>query len=171
MSADVVSASALKRILGLPEASGLSNGRISLAAKMAANAQMLTLSAMQAELSGTEFRRRAGVHAGRQGVWPFPARWPADELNLDPILASAPPLIDANGDWSAAPFNFSPLTAFDFDLRISAARVKWRGHPLTDAAIELMNEDGRLTATLAEATAYGGLLKAEVALAPAAERL
>ena len=57
-------------------------------------------------------------------------------------------------------------SALDFDLRISAARIKWRTHPLTDAAIELIDENGRLTATLVEATAYEGLLKAEITFAP-----
>jgi AsmA protein len=167
VSAEVVSASALKRVLGLPEAWGLSNGRISLAAKMAANAQMVTLSAMQASFLGQNFEGALAFSSPSRHL-AVSGTLASDELNLDPILAGAPPLIDASGDWSAAPFNFSPLTAFDFDLRISAGRVKWRNHPIADAAIELLNEDGRLTATLAEATAYGGLLKGEVSLAPAA---
>ena len=89
----------------------------------------------------------------------------SEEVKLQTIFANAPPLFDASGDWSAAPFNFAPLTAFNFDLRVSAARVVWRGRPLTDAAFEFMNEGGRLTATLLEATAYGGQLKGAISIA------
>ena len=165
VSAEIVSASTLKRVLGLPHTSSLSNGRISLAAKIAANAQMLTLSAMQLSFLEQNFEGALAFTKSSKRL-AVSGTLAADELNLEPILASAPSLFDAKGDWSAAPFNFAALTAFDFDLRMSAAQVKWRDHPLTDAAIELLSEGGRLTATLAEATAYAGLLKAEVAFAP-----
>jgi AsmA protein len=166
VSADVVSASALKRVLGLPDASGLPNGRVSLAAKIAANPQMLTLSAMQLSFLEQSFEGALAFTRPSKRL-SISGTLAADQLSLEPILASAPSLFDAKGDWSAAPFNFAALTALDFDLRMSAAEVKWRDHPLTDAAIELLSEGGRLTATLAEATAYSGLLKAEIALAPA----
>jgi AsmA protein len=166
VSADVVSASALKRVLGLPHTSSLSNGRISLAAKIAASSQMLTLSAMQLSFLEQNFEGALAFTKPSKRL-AISGTLAADELNLEPILADGPALFDAKGDWSVAPFNFAPLTAFDFDLRMSAATVKWRDHPLTDAAIELLSERGRLTATLAEATAYSGLLKAEIALAPA----
>ncbi|WP_158814832.1 AsmA family protein [Methylocapsa sp. S129] len=165
VSANVVSASALKRILGLPDASGLSDGRISLAAKVTANSQMLTLSATRLSFLEQSFEGALAFTKSAKRL-AVSGTLAADELDLAPIMASAPAVIDAKGDWSLAPFNFAPLTAFDFDLRVSAARVKWRDHPLTDAAIELLSENGRLTATLAEATAYAGLLKAEIAFAP-----
>jgi AsmA protein len=166
VSTDVASISALKRVLGLRDASSLSDGRVSLAAQMTANSQMLTLSAMHLNVLQQKFEGALALTR--------PSNRPAvsgtlatDALDLDPILASAPSMLDAKGDWSKAPFDFSPLTALNFDLRISAARVTWRNHPLTEAAIELLGEDDRLTATLAEATAYSGLLKAEISFAPA----
>jgi AsmA protein len=166
ISADIVSASALKRMLGLPEASGLSDGRISLAAKIAANMQMLTFSAMRLSFLEQNFEGALAFTRPSKRL-AVSGTLAADELNLEPILATAPSVIDAKGDWSDTPFNFAALTAFDFDLRISAARVQWRSHPLTNAAIEFLSENGRLTATLAEATAYAGLLKGEITLAPA----
>jgi AsmA protein len=165
VSADIVSASALKRILGLPDASGLSDGRISVAGRMAANSQMLTLSAMRLSFLEQSFEGALAFTRSSNRLV-VSGTLAADELNLEPIVASGPSVIDSRGDWSAAPFNFTPLTAFDYDLRVSAARVKWRGHPLTDAAIELLSEDGRLTATLAEATAYAGSFKGEIAFTP-----
>ena len=165
VSANIVSTSALKRILGLPDASGFSDGRISLASRMTANLQMLTLSAMRLSFLEQNFEGALAFTKSSKRL-AVSGTLATDDLNLAPILANAPSVIDQNGDWSAAPFNFTALTALDFDLRISAAGVKWRGHPLTDAAIEFLSADGRLTATLAEATAYAGLLKAEIAFAP-----
>jgi AsmA protein len=127
---------------------------------------MLTLSAMQLSFLEQSFEGALAFTRPSKRL-SISGTLAADQLSLEPILASAPSLFDAKGDWSAAPFNFAALTALDFDLRMSAAEVKWRDHPLTDAAIELLSEGGRLTATLAEATAYSGLLKAEIALAPA----
>lgn len=163
-SADIGSGSALKRILGLPDASWLSNGRISLSSRMTANSQMLTLSAVRLSFLEQNFEGALAFTRPSHRL-AVSGTLAADTLDLAPVLANAPSLTDANGNWSLAPFNISPLTAFDLDLRISAARVKWRDHPLTDAAIELLSEDGRLTATLAEATAYSGLLKAEMTFA------
>jgi AsmA protein len=166
VSLDVASTSEVRRILGLPSAAMLADGRISLAAQAAANSQMLTLSDMRLNLMEQSFEGALAV--ARTSERPSVSGTLAtDELKLEPILANAPSLVDSKGEWSGAPFNLAPLTAFDFDLRVSAARIKWRGHPLVDAAIELMNGNGHLTATLVEASAYNGLLKGEISLAPA----
>lgn len=162
---EVVSALALKRILGLPSATGLADGRIALAAKMVANAQALTLSAMRLSFLNQNFEGALALTkpAKRLSVSGTLA---AGEVNLEPIMAGAPSALDANGAWNAAPFDLSALSAFDFDLRVSAAQVKWRALSLSDAAFEFLSDDGRLTATLAEATAYSGLFKAETSFAP-----
>ena len=165
VSADVVSTSALARLLGLPNAAGLSNGRISLTANAAASLQMLTLSEMRLNFLEQSFEGALAVTKAAKGLL-VSGTLASDEVTLGPILASAPSWVDASGEWSAAPFDFKPLTGLDLDLRVSAARVKWRGRLLADAAIELMSEDGRLTATLVEASAYGGLAKAQIAFAP-----
>jgi AsmA protein len=165
-SLDIASISEVRRILGLPSAAIFADGKISLAAQATANSQMLTLSDMRLNLLGQNFEGALAI--ARASERPSVSGTLAtDELKLEPILANAPSLIDSKGDWSAAPFDFAPLTAVDFDLRVSAAQIKWRGHPLADAAIELMNDNGRLTATLVEASAYNGLFKAEISFAPA----
>jgi AsmA protein len=165
VAAEVASASELRRIFGLPDTTMLVDGKISLAAQTTANAQMLTLSELRLTLMDQNFEGALAItpNSDRPSVSGTLA---TDELKLDPILANAPALIDSHGDWSAAPFDFAPLRAFDFDLRVSAARIRWRAHPLTDAAIELMNGNGHLTATLVEASAYNGLMKAQISFAP-----
>ena len=166
VSVEIASASALKRILGLSDAARLSDGRIALAAKMTVNPEMATLSAMRLSLLEQSFEGALAFTNSSKRL-AISGTLATDQLNLAPILASAPSMTDPSGGWSATPFNFTPLAGFDIDLRISAARLKWRGHPMTDAAIELLSKSGRLTATLAEATAYLGLLKAEMTVAPA----
>jgi AsmA protein len=166
VSADLASVAEIKRILGLPNPSALSDARIALTAKATAGWRMLTLSELRLGLLEQDFEGALAVTraAGRLLISGTLA---ANELKLQPLLASAPPVVDATGDWNGAPFDLRPLAAFDLDLRVSASRVVWRGHPLTDAAIELINKDERLTATLVEASAYGGVLKAELSFAPA----
>jgi AsmA protein len=165
VSGDVASTSALRRALGLSEASALPDGHVALTAKMNASPQMVTLSAMRLGLLDQNFEGALAFTSDSKRLI-VSGTLATDQLDVGPMAARAPSLIGPKGDWSAAPLDLAPL-AFDFDLRISAARIKWRGHPLTDAAIELLSEGGRLTATLAEATAYSGLVKAEIALAPA----
>jgi AsmA protein len=165
VSVDVASSAEVVRILGLPKSSALSAGHVSLAAKAAASGRTLTLSEMRLNIleQSLEGALAFTKDAGRISISGTVA---ADELKLAPILANAPALVDSNGAWSEAPIDFTPLAAVKFDLRISAARVQWRGHSLTDAAIELMNDNDRLTASLIEAGAYGGLAKAEIVFSP-----
>jgi AsmA protein len=165
VSADTVSASALKRIFGLPVSSGLSDGRISLAAKMAANFQILTLSAMRLNFLGQNFEG-ALAFTNLSKRLSVSGTLAADQLDLQPILSDSPVAIDPTAGWSLTPLDFTALSTFDFDLRVSAAQTRWLGHVLTDAAFEFLSEDGHLTATLAEATAYAGLLKAEISFTP-----
>lgn len=166
VSADVASVAEIKRILGLPTPSALSDARIALTAKAAAGWRMLTLSELRLGFLEQDFEGALAVTRA-SGRLLISGTLAANELKLQPLLASVPPVVDATGDWNVAPFDLRPLAAFDLDLRVSASRVTWRGHPLTDAAIELINKDERLTATLVEASAYGGTLKAELSFAPA----
>jgi AsmA protein len=165
VSLDIASTANIRRVLALSNAIALADGRISLKAQAAANAQSLTLSemhlnAMEQSFEGAVALTRASEPPSISGTLA------TEELKVEPILANMPSLIDSKGGWSVAPFNIAPLNAIDFDLRVSAGQIKWRGHPITDAAIELMNHGGHLAATLVEANAYNGLLKGEASLAP-----
>ncbi|MGD0721693.1 MAG: AsmA family protein [Roseiarcus sp.] len=166
VSAEILSTSALRRLLGVSIASDLSDGRIGVSGQLATNAQMVTLSAMRLNLLDQSLEG-ALAFTGSAKRLAVSGSLAAELLDLEPGIARAAAELSGDRGWSAAPFSLTPLGALDFDLRISAAQVKWRGRPLADAAIELVGKDGRLTATLAEATVYGGILKAEVALAPA----
>jgi AsmA protein len=73
--------------------------------------------------------------------------------------------LDPSGGWSTQPFAFAPLRSFDLDLRLSAAHLDVYGLKLADAAASAIVTDGKLSATLLEAAAYGGRLQGELGAA------
>jgi AsmA protein len=86
----------------------------------------------------------------------------AETLALMPLLGPPERVFDPSGGWSTKPFAFEPLRTFDLDLRLSAAHLDVYGLPLADAAASIIVADGKLSATLMEAAAYGGRLQGEV---------
>jgi AsmA protein len=89
----------------------------------------------------------------------------AETLALEPLLGPPERVFDPSGRWSAKPFAFAPLRSFDLDLRLSAAHLDAYGLKLADAAASAIVTDGKLSATLMEAAAYGGRLQGEVGAA------
>jgi AsmA protein len=87
----------------------------------------------------------------------------AETLALGPLLGPPELVFDPSGGWSAKPFAFEPMRAFDLDLRLSAAHLDIYGLPLADAAASVIVKDGKLDMTLIEAAAYGGRLQGEAA--------
>jgi AsmA protein len=89
----------------------------------------------------------------------------AETLALEPLLGPPEHVFDPSGRWSTKPFAFAPLRSFDLDLRLSAAHLDVYGLKLADAAASAIVTDGKLSATLMEAAAYGGSLLGEVGAA------
>ena len=89
----------------------------------------------------------------------------AETLALEPLLGPPQHLFDPSGRWSTKPFAFAPLRSFDLDLRLSSAHLDVYGLELADAAASAIVTDGKLSATLMEAAAYGGSLQGAVGAA------
>jgi AsmA protein len=89
----------------------------------------------------------------------------AEALALEPLLGPPERVFEPSGGWSTKPFTFEPLGTFDLDLRLSAARLDVYGLKLADAAASAIVTDGKLSATLLEAAAYGGRLQGELGAA------
>jgi AsmA protein len=83
----------------------------------------------------------------------------AETLALRPLLGPPGRVFDPSGGWSAKPFPLAPLRSFDLDLRLSAAHLDVYGLKLAEAAASAIVAEGKLSATLLEADAYGGRLQ------------
>ena len=95
----------------------------------------------------------------------------AETLALEPLLGTPEHVFDPLGRWSTKPFAFAPLRSFDLDLRLSASHLDAYGLKLADAAASAIVTNGKLSATLMEAAAYGGSLQGEVGAAYAGRNL
>ena len=89
----------------------------------------------------------------------------AETLALEPLLGPPERVFDPSGGWSLKPFAFAPLRSFDLDLRLSATHLDIYGLKLADAAASAIVTEGKLSATLLEAAAYGGRLQGELGAA------
>ena len=87
-------------------------------------------------------------------------------IDLREAMRYLPPLVADDGRYSGDPIVWRDRDAFDLDLRLSAGRATWDRVQATDVAGALMLKDGRLEASLADATLYKGNLKARVVLTP-----
>ena len=95
----------------------------------------------------------------------------AETLALEPLLGPAGRIFDPSGGWSEKSFAFAPLRSFDLDLRLSAAHLDIYGLKLAEAAASAIVTDGKLSATLLEAAAYGGRIQGEWSAAYVARNL
>ncbi|MBV8107678.1 MAG: AsmA family protein [Hyphomicrobiales bacterium] len=160
VSASVPSIKALARLLGRAPPTFLAADDVVIAAKLKATANEATL----AEASVTSARQtlQGALHTADVNGRPVVSgSFDADRLAIAPLIGPAPPLIDRDGRWSVRPFAIAPPRAFDLDLRLSAGHLDVYGRELANAAGSVSLKDGVLTASLVDATAYGGRLRGE----------
>lgn len=160
------STAALARLLGQKPPNFAPDGRLAFAGALAFNAHGLTLGDLRLQALSETFDGALALMRSPPSGWTLSGSLATEALSLDDLLAKAPSLVDGNGAWSETPMAVAPLETVALDLRASVAKIKWRNHAIQDAALSLISRDGRVTATLSEATAYKGLLKAEVSFAP-----
>jgi len=170
VSADIRSLAALKRLLGGDGAPFAFGDAISLAGKVQANRDATTLSdatvtAAGQRLDGALTVARLGDRLAVSGTLA------ADQLDLQALAKPPPEVLAPSGEWSQIPFAFSPPSDFDLDLRISAARLQWGPHAISDVAGSLMCKAGGCAATLLEANAYQGTVKGQLVLTRGARGL
>lgn len=141
-------------------------GRFALKAKTSVVGGNIALSAVNVELDGNTAE---GVFTfatdGRQTVQGTLA---AEELDLSPYLSTVRLLTSNERDWNRMPISLDGLTGFDLDLRLSAARITVARAKFGRTAIAANLRSGKLSVTIGESQAYGGILKGSVALAATA---
>jgi AsmA protein len=164
MTASVPSIAALAALLNAVKPPFLAADDIAVSGKVKAAADALTLG--DATMTSAEQTFEGAIEIadpGRRAA--VSGTLAAEALALEPLFGPPQRLFDPSGGWSAKPFALTPPQTFDLDLRLSAGRLDVYGRKLADAAASLMVKDGKLSMNLIDATAYGGRLNGEAALA------
>ena len=90
----------------------------------------------------------------------------ANEINLTPYIGG---VVLRDGDqrgWSRAPLSFDGFDSIDFDLRLSASRAILAGTRAGRSALGATLREGRLSVSIGESQAFGGLVRGQISLAP-----
>lgn len=85
-----------------------------------------------------------------------------DHIDLDRFLSALPAFRQDSGAWSENPLQTRAIAFDDIDLRVSTSTASLGSFRTEDGSLLLQSGDGRLEASIAEARAYGGLLKGRV---------
>jgi AsmA protein len=163
LSAAVHSLSALKRLEGGGDARFALGDSFAVSGKAQVTGEAVMLSEAAATASDQKFYGALTL-ARQGGRYALSGTLAADQLDLAALADPTPDFLTPEGDWSQTPFTYAAPTDLDIDLRLSAGRLAWRGHAVTDAAGALMCKAGACTATLLEATAYQGALKGQLSV-------
>jgi AsmA protein len=161
--ADAASLRQALRWTGLRSLPGGGLGRFALRAQTTVAASGVAMSRVNLELDGNVAE---GVltfsHDGRpllQGTLATEA------LDLSPYVSTLRLLARDEREWSAGHIALSGISAFDVDLRLSAARIALIGAKLGRTAIAANLRGGRVTVTIGESQAFGGVLKGSMGFA------
>ena len=89
----------------------------------------------------------------------------AEGLDLTPYVSTFRLIAANEREWNRVPIALDGLTSFDLDLRLSAARITIASAKLGRTAVAANLRGGRLTVTVGESEAFGGVIKGSLGLA------
>ena len=165
LAADATSLREAMQWSGLRPLTGGGFGRFALKAKTNISGGTIALSAVNVELDGNAAE---GVLTfavdGRQTLQGTLA---AKELDLTPYISTVRLLTANERDWNRMPISLDGLTSLDLDLRLSAAQITLARAKLGRTAVAANLRGGKLTVTVGEAQAFGGIVKGAFTLAAA----
>ncbi len=163
IAADAPSLRETLRWAGLKPLTGVGFGRFALKAKTNVSGGTIALSTVNVELDGNS--AEGVLTFATDGRQTLQGTLAADELNLTPYISTVRFLTSNQRDWDRMPFSLDGLNGFDFDLRLSAARIVMARAKFGRTAIAANLRGGKFTATIGEAQAFGGVLKGSFSLA------
>jgi AsmA protein len=141
---------------GLKPLPGGGFGRFALKAQTNVLGGTVALSAVNIELDGNTAEGVLAFTA--EGRKTLQGTLAADELDFAPIVSTFHLLRATERDWSPVPIVLDGLTGLDVDLRLSARRISLGNAKLGRTAIAANLRDGRLTISIGESQAFGGML-------------
>lgn len=163
LSARILSRDALRRWIGGAAPAPFAAQTISVKGKAVGGAESLVLDDAQLVIGGQTFEGSLSFST-LGGKTSASGTLAADALDVGAVLGPPPALLDAAGQWSRLPLIPAPSETLDLDLRVSAAHAAWGGRSIDDAAVSMLQRDGRLTVKLLEASAYQGALSGEISI-------
>jgi AsmA protein len=163
LTADSTSLRNTLRWSGIRPLTGGGFGPFALKAKAAITSGTIALSAVNVELDGNV--AEGVLTFATDGRQTLQGTLAADELDLTPYISTIRLLTGNRRDWNRVPLTVDSLTGFDLDLRLSAAHITVARVKLGRTAIATNLRGGKLSMTIGESQAFGGILKGSLALA------
>lgn len=162
VSADGPSLRNLAQWVGQELTQGSGFGRYALKAQLNVVGGVVSLPQLTAELDGNAaegmLTLTAGVRPSVQGTLH------AESIDIAPYLTALQVFRGREREWSRTRINVEGLRRIDVDVRFSAARLQIANARLTRIAAAINLLDGKLTATLGESAAFGGLVKGSLGI-------
>ncbi len=127
------------------------------------NADVATFTNLQLGLDGNDYEGTLAVELGAPAPQ-ISGTLATDLLDVAPFLADLPAPQEQTGAWSEQPLDLADLGFANFDLRLSASRMRLDDIEVSDAAVSLLTHPGFIEVSLGEATANGGTLRGRLLL-------
>jgi AsmA protein len=138
-------------------------GRFALKAQTNVAGGTISLSAVNVELDGNV--AEGVLTYAIDGRKTLQGTLASDTLDFSPYISTVRLLAGNQREWNAARIGLEGLTGLDLDLRLSAAKVLLSNASFGRTAIGANLRGGKLTVTLGEAQAYGGVINGSMSLA------
>ena len=163
LAADATSLREALQWAGLRPITGGGFGTFALKAKTNVSGGTIALSAVNVELDGNS--AEGVLTFATDGRQTLQGTLAANELDVTPYISAIRVLTANERDWNRVPLGLDGLNGFDLDLRLSAARITVARAKLGRTAIAANLRGGKLTVTIGEAQAFGGIIKGSWSLA------
>jgi AsmA protein len=163
LAADAPSLRQALRWAGLRSLPGGGLGRFALRAQTTVSGSSVALSSVNVELDGNA--AEGVITVGVDGRPVLQGTLAADALDLSPYVSTLRLVTQDEREWNAGRIALDALTGFDFDLRLSAARIAILNAKLGRTAVGASLRGGRMTLAIGESQAFGGMLKGSLGLA------
>jgi AsmA protein len=157
LAANAASLRETLRWLGQKPLPGGGFGRFALKASTSVTSGMVSLTSVNVELDGNAAEGvLTFVTNARQTLQGTLA---ADDLDLTPYVSTIRLATSNDRDWNELPIALDGMNGFDLDLRLSAAKITIARAKLGKTAGAANLRSGKLTVTVAESNAFGGIVK------------
>jgi AsmA protein len=167
VSADTLSLRRVAAWTGQKPLPGGGFGRFSLKAQTNIVGGTIALTSANLELDGNP--AEGVLTFATDGRQTLQGTLAADSIDITPYLSSIRLLTASEREWNRVPISLDGLAGLELDLRLSAAKVTASGTKFGRTAIAANLRSGKLTLTIGESRAFGGVIKGSVGLATAAQ--